>query len=187
MTPTPWAQAVEAGFWNRVDRRGDDECWPWTGDTDPRGYGRFYVPSAGKRIRATHVVWSIVNDAPFPEGKHACHTCDCPNCVNPRHIWAGTHRENMLDASAKGRLSGKPGVPRPKAITHCKHGHPFSGDNLKLTSEGRRCRTCLRRKDAKRRLKNREKFTARESLRWQKKKAQSLLSALTDAAGRVGT
>ena len=184
MTPTPWAQAVEAGFWSHVDRRGDDECWPWAGNVR-RGYGRLYVPSARKLLSATQLAWSIANDAPFPDGKHACHSCDRPGCVNPRHIWPGTTRENMLDASAKGRLSGKPGVPRPKAITHCKHGHPLSGENLRLTSEGRRCRTCLRRRDAERRRKNPEKYTAREARRWRERKP-ALLSALTDAAGRVG-
>ncbi|HEX3958080.1 MAG TPA: hypothetical protein VHZ03_15810 [Trebonia sp.] len=82
----------EARFWSKVDRRGPDECWPWTGSTDGNGYGIF---SAGGRIFRAHR-WAyehFVSD--LPEDKplldHACHSraddcgggvCDHRRCVN---------------------------------------------------------------------------------------------------------
>jgi hypothetical protein len=37
-------------------------------------------------------------------GLNVCHTCDNPDCCNPRHLWVGTQKENLQDASRKGRL-----------------------------------------------------------------------------------
>lgn len=131
-------------FWSKVDRRNPDECWPWLASADQRGYGVFYCD--GKRQRATRVSWAIENGKPFPTDLDACHTCDNPGCVNPAHIWPGTPSENAKDALRKGRLY----IPDPSQHanpnkTHCKRGHPLSGENLTMTVQGHRsCKICLR-------------------------------------------
>lgn len=92
-------------FWGQVNKGGD--CWLWEGKQNPRHrYGQFYVGWNGARyleMRAHRVAWEIVN-GPIPKGMHILHHCDSPLCVNPAHLWMGTHSDNMKDAAAKGRL-----------------------------------------------------------------------------------
>lgn len=58
----------------------------------------------GVTIPAARIAWSLFRGIPFPEDKLACHSCDNPSCVNPEHVWPGTHKDNMQDALLKGRL-----------------------------------------------------------------------------------
>ena len=69
------------------------------------GYGRM---SDGERVqqaqRLAHEVWI----GPIPDGKDVCHRCDWPGCIEPRHLWAGTEKQNTADMIAKGRhLDGR--------------------------------------------------------------------------------
>lgn len=101
-----------------AERREDDECWPWTGHCSPRGYGSLTI--AGKTRQASHVAVYIDNGE-WPEpGKHVCHTCDTPRCVNPAHLWVGTRSDNMQDMLAKGRSRWKvpPAETRPRGEQH---------------------------------------------------------------------
>lgn len=121
-------------FWAKVDRRGDDECWPWLGSKDEHGYGQIWVN--GRKVKAAKVAWELANRAAFPVGKYACHSCDNPNCVNATHIWPGTPKDNMLDAVKKKRH-------HMMQRTHCPQGHPYDAANTILRRGGQRgCRTC---------------------------------------------
>ena len=92
---------LHAGFWRLVDRSGGPlACWRWLGST-PR-YGRVKV--ARKSRQASRVAWEITN-GPIPPGLHALHRCDNPPCCNPAHLFLGTHRDNMQDRNAKGRVA----------------------------------------------------------------------------------
>lgn len=150
MTKTPEQAVIQAAFWKRVDRRGDDECWPWTGGKSAHGYGRLW--HAGKTRVATRISWEIANGQEFPEGRLACHSCDNPECVNPRHIWPGTQSENLKDCVAKGRHLSRP-------QSHCEKGHAMVGGNLMRHGVGFRCRECRRAltRDAMRRMRARQK------------------------------
>lgn len=91
-------------FWSRVDKRDPCECWPWTG-CDMRGYGVFHV---GKKMYlATRVMWMLTNGE-IGDGLFACHHCDNPPCVNPAHLFLGTHQDNMADRNRKGRAHRGP-------------------------------------------------------------------------------
>jgi hypothetical protein len=96
-------------FWARVDSSGGpDACWPWTGGKGAGYKGRNYgIVQArglfGPQPKTTHTVafWLTHGCWPTPE---CLHSCDNYPCCNPAHLSAGTHRQNMHDAIARGRL-----------------------------------------------------------------------------------
>lgn len=92
------------GFWQKVDKRGPDECWLWTAAKDKDGYGIYKRPRPrkGRTNRATRIIWEFAY-GPIPEGVLVLHTCDVPSCCNPTHLWLGNSMDNHQDMVAKGR------------------------------------------------------------------------------------
>lgn len=90
-----------ARFWSKVDRRGDDDCWKWIGGSwHPFGYGLLAID--GINTGAHRVAWIIAHGT-IPKTKHVLHRCDNPPCVNPAHLFLGSHTDNMRDKTSKWR------------------------------------------------------------------------------------
>jgi hypothetical protein len=142
-------------FWAKVDKRGPDECWLWTGALVWDGYPRFKTTYEGEPFVRAHRFAYRVLVGPIPAGytiDHLCHTdeCtlkeqDCPHrrCCNPAHLEPVTGRDNTLRGNSVSRRNAEK--------THCLRGHPLSGDNLYVSPAGdRNCRTCQRAKHKRR-------------------------------------
>lgn len=100
-----------AKFWEKVDRRGPDECWLWKGNTNKSGYGRHYRNKT--EFYAAHRFSYELHHGPIkghvagdPE-REVCvlHRCDTPRCVNPAHLFLGSDKDNIHDCIAKGRTA----------------------------------------------------------------------------------
>ncbi len=112
-------RSMEERFWEKVEKRGPDECWHWTAAHDQHGYGQLNLcDSKGRRMKAHRVAYEL-HYGPIPEGLEICHHCDNPSCVNPVHLFAGSHRDNMHDAMDKGRNS----KPPRNGVRGERHGH----------------------------------------------------------------
>mgnify|MGYP003644927936 FL=1 len=87
-------------FWAKVQKVQDDECWHWIGARRDVGYGALKING---RVRDAHRVSWELHYGEIPPGLYVMHTCDIRSCVNPKHLFVGTHKDNMADMLAKGR------------------------------------------------------------------------------------
>ena len=75
-----------------------NSCWLWTGQIDKGGYGLF---SPGSK-RAHKIAWQLFK-GPIDKGLWVLHKCDVKRCVNPDHLFLGTHQDNIDDMLSKNR------------------------------------------------------------------------------------
>ena len=83
----------------KIDFSGD--CWIWQGPVNKKGYGWTWN---GKSAHAHREMYHIFN-GPIPDGLFVLHHCDTPGCVNPKHLFLGTAKDNIQDCIRKGRFS----------------------------------------------------------------------------------
>lgn len=90
---------IKTRFFAKV-RKDKSGCWLFEACRDRLGYGAFRL--RGKIIRSHRVAWELHN-GPIPSAAHVLHKCDVRNCVNPEHLYIGTHADNMRDRRDRGR------------------------------------------------------------------------------------
>jgi HNH endonuclease len=88
-------------FWANIVKTR--HCWIWTGAVAGRGYGQIYTFK--RQVSVHRLSWEI-HFGPIPKGRFILHRCDFKICCAPRHLWLGSHRDNMADARRKGHMRG---------------------------------------------------------------------------------
>lgn len=134
-------------FFDKADTSGGpDSCWTWQGWLNrQRGYGKIQIDH--EVIPAHRVAYELVK-GPIPEGLEIDHLCRNKACVNPAHLEAVTHKENLMRADGVCAKNARK--------THCKRGHPFDDANTYFYNSPtwgklRVCRTCTELKNQRRR------------------------------------
>lgn len=77
-----------------------DSCWLWNNSLDRDGYGTISISNFRLKAHRASYLFFV---GELEEGKFVCHTCDNPRCVNPKHLFLGTHLDNERDKDLKGR------------------------------------------------------------------------------------
>lgn len=108
-------KSLGSRFWDKVDRRDENECWPWIAKASHVfGYG--VINSGRGNTYCSHVVSFAIHNGYVSDKKWVLHSCDNPKCCNPKHLRMGTREENANDARERGRLKGRTG---PKDRSMC--------------------------------------------------------------------
>lgn len=108
-------------------------CWLWIGGCHERGYGQLRVGHTC--VRASRLAYSLWKGY-VPDGELVCHSCDTPSCINPDHLFLGTHSSNAIDAAKKGRGGNQYGYgfgPAIKRVPQYRDGRRNNGKKIDWT------------------------------------------------------
>jgi len=120
-------------FMSKIEPEPNSGCWLWVGSLARNGYGSFVH---SHKVHLAHRVSFALSGRPLDAGALVLHSCDNPLCVNPDHLRAGTHGDNMRDAANRKRF-------QKQQVTVCRRGHPLTGRRTAANGRPRRfCATC---------------------------------------------
>lgn len=110
-------------IWDHYVPEPNTGCWLWLGKANKRDQCG-YVQYGKKSVRVPRVAWMLTH-GPIPDGLYVCHKCDVPLCINPGHLFLGTHQDNMRDMAKKGRqkFQRRPDTT-PKGERHWSRRYP---------------------------------------------------------------
>ena len=114
-------------------------CWLWMGTVSRSGYGSV---SVNGEMKLAHRVAYEMQNGPIPASLELDHKCRVRCCVNPAHLEAVSHAENIR----RGRTGA-----HQRAKTHCPKGHEYSIENTMIDQGWRVCRACKAERERQRR------------------------------------
>jgi len=127
---------IEERFWAKVAKGiptigNPDPCWLWVAGLQGGGYGQLWVN--GKHEQSHRISYEFAN-GDIPDNLEIDHICRVRTCVNPNHLRAVTHKENVLCGES----------PSAKAVrrNECFRGHSFTEENTYLFRGERNCKIC---------------------------------------------
>lgn len=113
--PTVSADEYRRRFESKYIEAPRTGCFEWTATRDHNGYGKFRLN--GVIQTASRVSWKLFRGE-IPTELSILHRCDNPTCVNPKHLFLGTTKDNLHDMARKGRRRGK--GPKGEINNHAK-------------------------------------------------------------------
>lgn len=145
--------SIEDRYWEKVDRRGEDECWPWLAGVNPKtGYGIFHpgrnsgLPQTINAHRFGAFMADVIEglDDPMHIDHVAERGCTRRDCQNPRHFEAVTNRENLRRGRGYRLIEDRD--------NRCINGHEYTPENTYQPPNGGaiRCRRCASTRERKR-------------------------------------
>lgn len=116
------SELQKASFWSKCEY--GSYCWNWKGSKSKDGYGKFRLD--GKVFLASRIAYQIIHGE-IDNNINVLHECDNPSCINPSHLFLGTHLDNMIDKSFKNRAR------------HTRKSSPFTGVGFRNDIKRWRC------------------------------------------------
>jgi hypothetical protein len=96
---------ITRNFFNKIKVNEETSCWEWTGHIDKAGYGGLTIYD--KRYRAHSIMWFMTTGYRPKKNEFICHHCDNRKCVNPGHLYLGSHITNVTDCMNRDRYKKK--------------------------------------------------------------------------------
>lgn len=128
-------------------------CYLWIGATHYFGYGS--IRYKNKTHNVHRLLFTLIKGE-IPEKMVVMHICDTPSCCNINHLKLGSHKDNMIDMSLKGRWNNQ-----NKLKKICINGHYFDEQNTGIYKNERYCKKCSYQNSKKSFLKNKSKYKDR--------------------------
>lgn len=99
------SEAAQKRFWSKANVKSPNGCWEWKHTLFKKGYARVRMSSNGyySTTFVGHRVAFYLEYGIYAWDLLVCHKCDNPKCINPKHLFIGTNRDNMQDMVNKGR------------------------------------------------------------------------------------
>lgn len=116
-------------FCNKIKFGEPNECWLWLSKLSAEGYGQTTIKNrnGNQSTMTAHRAMYIYFFGDVEKGIDVCHNCpngDNRRCVNPNHLWLGTHKQNIEDSNIKRSQNPK------KVIIKSLRFSPFIDNKL---------------------------------------------------------